>query len=73
MRGLAARALDGLNAGSLALMAVVTARLGTDAIRDVWTAAIAVSAAILLFRRRVNATWLVLGGAAIGVVLEAVL
>jgi chromate transporter len=70
---LAARALDGLNAGSLALMAVVTARLGTDAIRDVWTAAIAVSAAILLFRRRVNATWLVLGGAAIGVVLEAVL
>jgi hypothetical protein len=52
---------------------VVTARLGTDAIRDVWTAVIAVSAAILLFRRRVNATWLVLGGAAIGVVLEAVL
>jgi chromate transporter len=68
---LAARALDGLNVGSLALMAVVTARLGTDAIRDLWTGALALVAAVLLFRYRINSAWLILAGAAMGLILEA--
>jgi chromate transporter len=63
--------LDGVNAASLALMAVVTARLGAAALVDGWTAALALAAAILLLRWRVNSAWLVLGGAVAGVLLHA--
>lgn len=58
--------LDGINVASLALMAVVTARLGRSAIIDVPTALLAVAAAMLLLRSRLNSTWIVLGGAAVG-------
>jgi chromate transporter len=58
--------LDGVNVASLALMVVVAAELGAAAIVDVPTASLGVGAAILLLRLRVNATWLVLGGAAVG-------
>jgi chromate transporter len=61
--------LDGVNAASLALMASVTWTLGRDAIVDVPTAAIALAAAVVLLRTRCNATWLVLGGALLGLVL----
>ncbi len=64
---LAAAALDGLNVASLALMAVVTGQLGAAAVRDWLGAAVALASVILLFRFRVNTTWLVLGGAAVGV------
>lgn len=58
--------LDGVNAASLALMVVVTVQLGRAAIVDGLTVALAVVAATLLLRFRLNATWLILGGAGIG-------
>ncbi|RKG48673.1 chromate efflux transporter [Corallococcus sp. AB011P] len=58
--------LDGVNAASLALMAVVTWQLGRAALVDGWTVALAVLGAVLLLRWRVNSAWLVLGGAAVG-------
>jgi chromate transporter len=62
-----AAALDGLNVASLALMAVVTGQLGLAAVRDWLGAAIALVSAVLLLRFQVNTTWLVLGGAVVGV------
>ncbi len=58
--------LDGVNVAALALMAVVTWRLGRSAIVDPMTAAVAIASAVLLFRFRVNAFWLVLGGGLTG-------
>jgi chromate transporter len=58
--------LDGVNVASLALMAVVTARLGRAALVDPLTVALAAVSALLLVRWRVNSAWLVLGGAAAG-------
>ena len=58
--------LDGVNVASLALMAVVTAQLGRAAIIDGPTVVIAGVSAIVLLRFKVNSTWLVLGGAAVG-------
>jgi chromate transporter len=58
--------LDGVNAGSLALMVVVTWELSRAAIVDVTTIVLAVASAILLLRFRVNSAWLVLLGAAAG-------
>jgi chromate transporter len=60
--------LDGVNVGALALMAVVTWQLGWGAIFDVPTALLAAGSVVLLLRFRVNATWLVLGGAVLGLV-----
>jgi chromate transporter len=58
--------LDGVNAASLALMAVVTVHLGHAAIVDVPTAILAAISAVVLVRYAPNASWLVLAGAAIG-------
>jgi chromate transporter len=58
--------LDGVNIASLALMAVVTVVLARRAIVDISTAALALCAAALLLRWRVNSAWLVLGGALAG-------
>jgi chromate transporter len=58
--------LDGVIVASLALMAVVTWELGRAAIHDALTGALAVAAVVLLLRYRVNSSWLVLGGAAVG-------
>src|SRR6266849_2208033 len=58
--------LAGVNAGSLALMVVVTWELSRAAIVDVTTIVLAVASAILLLRFRVNSAWLVLLGAAAG-------
>lgn len=58
--------LDGVNAASLALMAVVAVQLGRAALVDGLTVGLAVASAVLLLRFRANATWLVLGGAAAG-------
>jgi chromate transporter len=58
--------LDGVNAGSLALMAVVTWDLGRAALVDVPSVALALLSAALLFRWRINSTWLILAGAAVG-------
>lgn len=58
--------LDGVNAASLALMAVVTAQLGRAALVDAPTAVLAAASAALLLRWRVNSTWLILAGASVG-------
>jgi chromate transporter len=58
--------LDGVNVASLALMAVVTVRLGMAALVDVPTIGLGIIAAVLLLRYRINPAWLVLGGAVAG-------
>jgi chromate transporter len=65
--------LDGVNAGSLALMAAVTWILARTAIVDVSSAGLAVVGAFLLLRFRVNSAWLVLGGALFGLAITSVL
>jgi chromate transporter len=63
--------LDGLNAASLALMAVVTARLAASAVVDGVTLALAVASAVCLLGLRVSSTWLVLAGAIVGFAANA--
>jgi chromate transporter len=82
---LAGAFLDGVNLASLALMAVVTAQFAAGALRLPagaaatplgWAAALLpavalfAASAVLLLRYRVNSSWLVLGGAAIGAALS---
>jgi chromate transporter len=63
--------LDGVNVASLALMAGVAWHLGRSAIVDPLTAVAAVVAFALLARVKVNSAWLVMGGAALGVIVRA--
>ncbi|MDX2216150.1 MAG: chromate transporter [Oculatellaceae cyanobacterium bins.114] len=58
--------LDGVNAASLGLMAVVTWQLGQAAIVDWLTIGIAVIGAIALFYYKVNSAWLVIAGGLLG-------
>jgi chromate transporter len=62
--------LDGVNAASLGLMAVVSLQLGKTALMDVWTYVLATLALFLLIRYKVNSVWLVLGGAIIGWIIH---
>jgi len=66
---LAGAALDGVNAASLGLMAVVTWQLGRASIVSVSSCVVALIAGVLLATRRVNAAWLVIGGALAGIAL----
>ena len=61
--------LDGLNVGSLALMAVVTWQLARAALVDAPSCALGAAATLLLVRFRVNSVWLVLGGAVVGLLV----
>lgn len=63
---LTAPVLDGINVASAALMVAVSVHLGRAAVVDGPTALIAMASAFLLLRFKVNATWLILGGAVIG-------
>jgi chromate transporter len=58
--------LDGVNVAAVGLMAAVTWLLGRDAIVDLLTAAVAIAAAFLLIRFRVNSAWLIAAGAIVG-------
>jgi chromate transporter len=58
--------LDGVIVASLALMTVVTWRLGRDAVIDLPTALLALASGVLLIRFRLNSLWLVLAGALTG-------
>ena len=58
--------LDGVNVAALALMAAVTWRLGVAALVDLPTVLLALVSAVVLIRYKPNSAWLVLGGAAIG-------
>lgn len=59
--------LDGVNAASLALMAVVTIQLTRAALVDWLTVLLAAASAIFLVRFKLNSAWLVAGGAIAGV------
>ena len=58
--------LDGVNVASFALMALVTAQLAQNALKDVTTIVLALASLLLLLHWRVNSAWLVLGGAIVG-------
>ena len=58
--------LDGVNAAALGLMAAVTWQLARSSVVDVLTVVIAVAALTLLLRFKLNTTWLILGGALVG-------
>jgi len=62
--------LDGLNAASLALMAVVTAQLARAGVVDAFTLALAVSSGALVAWGRINSTWLVLAAAILGALVQ---
>ena len=67
---LAGAFLDGVNAAAVALMAFVGWQFGRAALVNVPAAILAVLSAVLVFRCKVNSTWLVLGGAASGILLR---
>jgi chromate transporter len=59
--------LDGVNVASLALMAVVTLQLCRAALVDLPTVLLAAASGVLLVRYRLNSTWLIAGGALVGI------
>jgi chromate transporter len=62
--------LDGVNAASLSLMAVVTWQLGRAALVDWLTVALLIASLVLLMLYRLNSVWLVFGGALTGLLLH---
>jgi chromate transporter len=67
---LAAGFLDGVNAAAVALMAFVALSLGRATLVDGWTWALGLVSVALLVRYKVNATWLLLAGAVLGLLLR---
>ncbi len=63
--------LDGVNVASLGLMAAVTWQLGRASLTDPLTGLIALVALGLLIRFKINTTWLIAGGAIIGLMSSA--
>lgn len=63
--------LDGVNVASLALMTAVTWELGHAALVDLTTVSLAIASAVLLLRFGVSSSWLVGGGALLGVAIQA--
>jgi chromate transporter len=59
-------ALDGVNAAALALMVGVSLELGRAAVVDALTAALSIGALVGLVVFKANSAWLILGGAAVG-------
>jgi chromate transporter len=62
--------LDGVNAASLALMAVVMVQLTRAAFVDPPTIVIGSASAFLLLRYKLNSTWLLLGGTLAGMLIH---
>jgi chromate transporter len=65
---LAREALDGMNAAVVALILVVTVRLGIDALHGWPAVALFAFSIALLWRWNVNATWIILGAAILGLI-----
>jgi chromate transporter len=63
--------LDGVNVAALGLMAAVGLQLVRASIVDTPTAAMGLAATVLLAWGRINPTWIVLGGGALGVAIRA--
>ena len=59
--------LDGVNVSALGLMAAVTWQLGRTAVIDWFTIVLLISTFILVLRVKINSTWIILGGALIGI------
>jgi len=64
--------LDGVIVASLALMAGVTYRLGRDAIHDWFTIALLLFSILILFRTKINSTWLIIAGALAGLIYKLI-
>ncbi len=64
---LTAVVLDGVNVAALGVMAGVTWQLGRAALTDVLTIALMIVATVAIGRFRINSVWLILAGAAVGV------
>jgi chromate transporter len=62
--------LDGVNVAAVGLMVAVTGELGRAAIVDWLTLALALIAAVLLLRFKINSTWLMAGGGAAGLLAQ---
>jgi chromate transporter len=60
--------LDGVNVASLGLMLGVTFQLASTAVIDPLTILIATASLFLLLRLKINSTWLIAGGAMIGLI-----
>ena len=60
--------LDGINAASLGLMLAVVIQLAQTAFTDLLSIAIGIISAFLLFKLRINTTWLILAGIIIGLI-----
>ena len=67
----ASAVLDGVNAASLALMAVVSYQLGRSALVDIPAVLLGVLSAVGLLYFRLNSAWLVLGGGLAGLLWQA--
>jgi chromate transporter len=65
--------LDGINVAALGLMLGVTWELGRAAVVDWLTLVLALISAVLLLRYKLNSTWLIAGGAAIGLLAQFLL
>ena len=63
--------LDGVNVASLGLMAAVSWQLGRASLTDPPTILIALASLALLIRFKINSTWLILGGALLGLLISA--
>ncbi len=63
----ASAALDGLNAGSLAILFIVLLETVRDTMGDPLSVAIAVVSLVLLLVGRISALWVLLGGALLGI------
>ena len=63
--------LDGVNAGAVALMAVLAWQLSRAALVNSWTLGLGLVGLALLLRFRLNALWLVVGGGLAGWALTA--
>jgi chromate transporter len=62
--------LDGVNAASLSVMAVVTWQLGRAALIDWLTVTLLIASLVLLMRYHLNSAWLMFGGAITGLLLH---
>jgi chromate transporter len=69
---LASHFLDGVNAASLGLMAVVTYTLGKAAIVDSLTVILVLLSLLAVFRFKVNSAWLVIAGGIVGFIYSLV-
>jgi chromate transporter len=67
---LASAFLDGVNATATALMLAATLELSRTAIVDVWTAALTLISGFLLVRYKLNSSYLMLVGVALGLILK---